>query len=370
MRILFVGGGTGGHIYPALAVADAVKKAMPDCEILFAGTPFGMEARIVPQAGYNFTPIKVHGFQRKITPENIVKNVQACFYLATSLPQARRIIKDFKPDIVFGTGGYVCGPILRAAAKMGIKTAVHESNAYPGMTTRLLSKLVNVVMLPNETARKHLDEGVNCVITGNPLRGQISQKSRESARIELKLDGGMTILSYGGSLGAGGINDAMLDLMVWEQKKGDINHIHGYGGMGKDSFIPDLRARGVQIKGNKRLDVREYIDNIGVCMAAADLVISRAGAMTLAEIQAVGRASILIPSPIVAENHQYHNALVLENKGAAIVVEQKNLTSQKIIEIVEELYNNREKLTQMSQNAKSMAVTDALTNILGVLMNL
>ena len=328
MKVLITGGGTAGHINPALAIASIIKKNRPDAEFLFAGTPFGMEARLVPAAGYKFAPIKVKGFQRKITLKNIGRNCKAAFYLTSAGACSRKIIKNFSPDIVIGTGGYVSGPIVRTAAKMGIPTAIHEQNAYPGVTTRILSKKASAVMLTVEEAKKYLDADVKYTVTGLPVRPELFGKSKAEARKELGIDDSMCILSFGGSLGAGCINSSMEEVIKWHTKEGlKINHIHGYGGMGKESFPKAMKENGIPLKSS-RLRITEYINDMDTCLAAADLVICRSGAATLAELEAIGRASILIPSPVVAGNHQYHNAMVLGRAGAAIVIEKKDVTAQ------------------------------------------
>jgi UDP-N-acetylglucosamine--N-acetylmuramyl-(pentapeptide) pyrophosphoryl-undecaprenol N-acetylglucosamine transferase len=348
MKILIAGGGTAGHINPALAIAGIIKKHRPDAEFLFAGTPFGMESRLVPQAGYDFAPIKVRGFQRSISPKNIVRNAEAMAYLTTAGHVARKIIKEFKPDIAIGTGGYVSGPVIRAAAKMHVPTAIHEANAYPGLTTKILAKYADIVMLTAEEAKAHLPDNVTFTVTGLPVRENIARISREDARKKLKLDDNMTILSFGGSLGANCINDLAEDLME-KFENDDINFIHGYGQNGRGQFK--------DMKDNKVI-ISEYIHNMNVCLAAADLVICRAGASTLAELMAVGRASILIPSPIVAGNHQYYNACVLGNAGGAIVIEQKDVRAQKIAEIVANMNKNREMLRSMAQKTAALNIPD------------
>ncbi len=370
MKVLIAGGGTGGHINPALAIASIIKEHEPNAEFLFAGTPSGMEAKLIPDAGYNFASIKVKGFQRKITLKNIKRNCDAVFCLFTSDKRAGEIIKDFNPDIAIGTGGYVSGPIIRKAAKLGIPTAIHEANAYPGVTTKLLSKEVDKVMLTVEEAVKYMDKDIDYVVTGLPVREGIAKKTREQARKQLGFDDGMCILSFGGSLGAGCINETMADVIEWHSKDGlAINHIHGYGGMGKESFPKAMVEKKVDLS-SKRLRISEYINDMDVCLAAADLVICRAGASTLAELQEMGRASILIPSPIVAGNHQLYNANVLGKAGAAIVIEQKNATSEDMINKVEELYNNRDKLKSMSQNAGKLAIRDTKERIYKVISEL
>ncbi len=370
MRVLLAGGGTGGHINPALAIASIIKEHRSDAEFLFAGTPNGMESKLIPEAGYNFAPIKVAGFQRKITLKNIKRNCQAVCYLMTSGSRAKSIIKEFKPDIAIGTGGYVSGPIIRMAAKMGVATAIHEQNAYPGVTNKLLSKEVDKVMLTVKEALNYMDKEINYTVTGLPVRSGISTKSRKQARAELGFDNEMCILSFGGSLGAGCINETMAEVIAWHTSKGlRINHIHGYGGMGKESFPAAMKSKGIPLK-NDRLRITEYINDMDTCLAAADLVICRSGASTLAELEAAGKASILIPSPIVAGNHQFHNANVLGKAGAAIVIEQKNVTNEIMIEKVNELYHNRSKLDNMSVKAGELAVKDTNDRIYAVIEEL
>lgn len=368
MKVLISCGGTGGHINPGLAIADIIKSKYPDTEFLFAGTPKGMEAKLVPQAGYRMEAIKVAGFQRKISLENVGRNIKAVAYLAASGKRAREIIKNFNPDIAIGTGGYAAGPVIRMAARMGIPTAIHEQNAYPGVTNKLLSKEVDYVMLTVKEALDFMDgRRFEYSVTGLPVRSNINHLSKSEARRKLGFNNDFTILSFGGSLGAGCINETMTETVKWHfGKKFNINHIHGYGGMGKDTFPQAMKAAGIPLK-NSRLRISEYINDMDICLAAADLVICRSGASTLAELEAAGKASILIPSPIVAGNHQYHNAMVLGKAGAAEVIEQKDVTSEKIISKIEELYNNPDKVSIMSQSAAGLHMNDTNERILSVI---
>jgi len=368
MRVLIACGGTGGHINPGLAIADIIKSKYPDTEFLFAGTPKGMESKLVPKAGYKLETIKVAGFQRKISIENIGRNAKALAYLVTSGKRAKQIIEGFKPDIAIGTGGYAAGPVIRKAARMGIPTAIHEQNAYPGVTNKLLSKEVDYVMLTVKEALKFMDETkFEHSVTGLPVRSNINTMSREEARKKLGFDDSFTILSFGGSLGAGCINDTMTEVIKWHVGKGlNINHIHGYGGMGKETFPQAMKAAGIPLKSD-RLRITEYINDMEVCLAAADLVICRSGASTLAELEAAGKASILIPSPIVAGNHQYHNAMVLGNAGAAVVIEQKDVTNEKMIAEIEKLYGDPAKVKSMSESAAKLHLTDTNDRILAVI---
>ena len=358
MKVLLAGGGTGGHINPALAIASIIKQHDPSAEFLFVGTPNGMEARLVPAAGYALETMHVAGFQRKLNWKNIKRNCRAAYYLATSQHRAKQILKQFQPDIAIGTGGYVAGPILHAAAHMGIPCAIHEQNAFPGVTNKMLAKEVDHVMLTVEKALDYLHPDCAYTVTGLPVRGGIAGMDRAAARKKLGFDDGMCILSFGGSLGAGCINEAMAKVIPWHTEKGmAINHIHGYGGMGKESFPKAMADAGIPMKSD-RLRITEYINDMDVCLAAADLVICRSGASTLAELEAAGRGSILIPSRIVTGNHQLHNSNVLGDAGASIVIEQKDASPERIIQEIEKLYQDRSRLTEMGQNAKALEISD------------
>ena len=371
MKVLIACGGTGGHINPGLAIADIIKTAYPDAEFLFAGTPDHMEAKLVPQAGYRFEAIKVAGFQRKLSLENIGRNIKAVSYLVTSGSRAKQIISGFKPDIAIGTGGYAAGPVIRMAAKMGIPTAIHEQNAYPGVTNKLLSKEVDYVMLTVKEALDFMDASkFEYSVTGLPVRSNINTMTKKEAREKLGFNDDFTVLSFGGSLGAGCINETMTEAIKWHTGKNlKINHIHGYGGMGKDTFPQAMKAAGIPLKSD-RLRITEYINDMDVCLAAADLVICRSGASTLAELEAAGKASILIPSPIVAGNHQYHNAMVLGKADAGVVIEQKDASATRIISEIDKLYQSPEKAEQMSANAAALHLADTNERILEVIKKL
>ena len=373
MRILFACGGTGGHINPAIAIASTLKAKQPDVKILFAGNPNGMEAKLVPQAGFDFAPIIIKGFQRKLTWFNIKYNISSVFYLTTASARSQKLIEGFHPDMVVGTGGYVSGPILRKAAQMGIRTVSHESNAFPGVTTKLLSRYVDEILLAVPEAKKYLHEGCQEVVVGNPVRESIVYADRARAREKLGITDQVCIVSFGGSQGAHRLNQAMADLMAWHTRQGSdfsgrIHHIHATGKYGVEDFPQMLEERGAQFRNNPNVDIREYIHDMDDCLAAADLVICRAGASTLSELEAAGRASILIPSPNVAENHQYHNGMVLVKNDAAVLIEEKDLTGELLCRKVEELVRNPQRLREIGQNAQKLARIDANEKIYEELM--
>ena len=369
MRVLIAAGGTAGHINPALAIAGAIKKADPSAEIHFAGRKEGMEYRLVTQAGYPFHHIEITGFQRRLSLNNIKRNIITLWNLALSGPKARAMMKEVQPDLVIGCGGYVSGPIVRAAARRGIKTAIHEQNAFPGVTNKLLAKEVNIVLAASADAVEKLGAPEKTTVVGNPVRPEVLTADRAAARAKLNAGNRTVILSFGGSLGADRINQVVADLCAWEkQTHRNVLHLHATGSRGVKLF-EDLEAKNHFAPG-ANLVVKEYIDNMPDLLAAADLVISRSGALTLAELEAMGRASILIPSPNVAENHQYYNALELQNAGAAIVIEEKDLTGVKLIETVHALLAEPGKLTAMGTAAKTLGNPKSLELITAKLLEL
>lgn len=364
MRILLAGGGTAGHINPALAIAGYIRDKRPDTEFLFIGNKDGMEQRLVPQAGFKIESIVISGFKRSFSPKNMIENVKTVKRTFSSSSKAKKIIAEFKPDICIGTGGYVSGPVIRTAAKMGIPCIIHEQNAFPGVTNKMLAKSVKKVMLAVPDAKKYFEKA-DVVITGNPVRGEILTADKEKSRQALGLDSRPVILSFGGSLGARKINEAVADLVARSGQDGRYQHIHAYGSYG-DWFPSLVKDKGTDIKKCDNLDIRPYIDNMPVCMAAADLVICRAGAITLSEIQAMGKPAILIPSPNVAENHQYHNAMALVNKGAAEIIEESQLSGALLMKKADEMLIDSQNLDKISENSRKMAIIDANERIYSV----
>ncbi len=367
MKVLLAGGGTAGHINPAIAIANEINARYPGSEFLFAATPRGMEADLVPKSGYPVSFIKLSGFNRSFHPADVLHNCRSAWYLALSNHTARKMIKSFAPDVVVGTGGYLSGPIVRAAARMKIPTLIHEQNAFPGVTTKLLSREVDMVMLAFSEAKQRLPQGVPSEVVGNPVRQEFISTSRQQARKALGLDDSFTILSFGGSLGARAINEMALDLMEWHCHKKNINHIHGYGKNGKEIFPKALLERGVSLDAFPRIQIKEYIDNIYLYVAAADLVISRAGASSIIELEVTGTPSILVPYPYAAENHQYYNAKVLEDNGAAVIIEEKDYQKEKLIQLVDSFVSDPEKQIAFSENAKRLAVYDTAKRIVDLI---
>lgn len=375
MKLLFATGGTAGHINPALAVASYIKETYPDTEILFIGTADHMESRLVPNAGFDFKTIDICGFKRSLSPKAIIDNIKTVGKLIKSEKDSKNIIKDFNPDVAIGFGGYVSGPVISKSAKMHIPCCIHEQNAYPGITNKQLAKKVDKVMLTVDDARSHLKAKKDIVLTGLPVRGELLNKQKFQARIELGIaDDKPLVLSFGGSLGAAPLNEAMFQILLENAENDSVYHIHSVGTNGKDylyKFIENgfmERAENVLYKGN--VEVRLYIDNMDTCMAAADLVIGRAGASSLSEIEAMGKASILIPSPYVAENHQFHNAMALVNRNAARILEEKDLSTDSLKALMNELISDRAELQNIEKNAKDMAIIDSRERIADIILSL
>lgn len=359
MRVLLTGGGTAGHINPALAIAGYIKDKHKDAEILFVGNKGGMEERLVPNAGYNIETIVISGFRRKITPKNIVYNIKTISRLWSSSVQSKKIINKFKPDVCVATGGYVSGPVMRSAAKLGIPCVIHESNALPGVTSKILSKDMDAILLAVEDARKYFDSSLNITVTGNPIRSDFFKYTKEEARKILELDDRPLVVSAGGSLGAERLNEHIVEVLNNSAKNGKIQHIHsaGYGKITDE--MKKIKAENIR--------VMEYI-NMPLCLAAADVIICRAGAMTITEISAVGKASVLIPSPYVAENHQFHNAMSLVNVGASEIIEEKNLNSKILSEKIESVLSSKEKNEEMGKNARKIYVENTDEKIYNAIM--
>lgn len=352
MRILFSGGASGGHVNPALAIAEIMKANYPDCEIAFVGTPDGIENSLVPQAGYKLYKIKIEGVNGK----SGVKKLRACARAFTSQIAAKKIVKNFKPDIVIGTGGYACWPALSAAVSMGIPTVLHESNSQPGLAVRKLQNKVDIILTNFESTREKLSSTACVINVGNPVRRDCSVLTREEARKRLSVDGEkFVVLSFGGSLGAECLNNAAVAYMQnFAADRSDVISYHVGGRNYYGDAVEKFKAKG--LLDNDRNNLISFTNELPLYMAAADVVICRAGAMTITELARMGKAAIIIPSPYVTDNHQFINAKALADAGAAILIEEKDISIDgRISSELEKLYEDRQRLCEISARVKEFA---------------
>ena len=362
MKIIVSGGGTGGHIYPALTLIDAIKSKRPEADFLYVGTEKGLEADIVPKAGINFIALKLEGgFERRFTLENISRAANAIW----SVKRAGDIVKDFKPNVVVGTGGYVCGPILLAASLMKVPTLIQEQNAVAGVTNKILSKFVDKIAVGTRDALKNFPHD-KTTYTGNPIRAEVLKAKREDGLKEFNFKDDLPIvLISGGSRGARSINNAMIDVLKSEAGKNSAQFLHVTGKGEFDSVmekLSDLDAPNIKVV--------PYLYNMPQAMAMADLAIFRAGATGLAELTARGVPAILIPYPFAAENHQEFNARALVEAGAARMILNKDLTADILSAQLDELLASPQTLKQMAKASLSLGKPDAADEIADIILSL
>ncbi|MBR3949248.1 MAG: undecaprenyldiphospho-muramoylpentapeptide beta-N-acetylglucosaminyltransferase [Oscillospiraceae bacterium] len=370
MNLIFTCGGTAGHINPAIAVAKRCKERDPECKILFIGATGHMEEKLVPQAGFEVTCLPGSGLSRKLNLAGIRKNIRAVKCVLDAVKTCKKIFREFQPDAVIGTGGYASFPALYAAQTMGIPTCVHESNALPGVTTKLAAGKASRVLVAFEESVQHYKHPEKVEVVGMPVRKEFLSTTREAARAELGLKGHVVVSAFG-SQGAKVMNETVADMIPMEQKDGfPFHHIHATGSFGREWMPQRVKDNGVDYEAVPSLDIREYIYNMPTVMAAADVVIGRAGSATCNEIAASGIPCILIPSPNVTNNHQEKNARVLEEGGGAVVVLEKECSAQKLYELICQLLADSERREEMSRNLRGMVRQDSTERICDIVEEL
>ncbi len=371
MNLIFTCGGTAGHINPAIAVANMMKERYPDAKILFIGAKGHMEEKLVPQAGFEVICLPGSGLSRKLNLEGIKKNFYAVKCVLDAVKACKKIYREFKPHVVIGTGGYASFPALYAAQSMGIPTCVHEANAVPGVTTKLAANKANRVLVAFEESVQYYKHPEKVEVVGMPVRKEFLYTKREDARRELGLGDEHVVVSAFGSQGAKVMNETMADMMPMEQNDGfPFHHIHATGSFGKEWMPKRVKDNGVDYENCPRLDIREYIYNMPTVMAAADVIIGRAGSATCNEIAASGTPCILIPSPNVTNNHQEKNARVLEAGGGAVVVLEKDCSPEKMYELVKSLLADPERRADMRQKLHEMVRLDCTERICDIVEEL
>ena len=369
MKFVFTCGGTAGHINPALAVAGRLRELLPDSEMLFIGAEGKMEMELVPREGYRIEGLKITNISREHSLSGIAHNLDTLKNVAVSLHEAKKLIREFAPDAVIGTGGYVCYPVLTAAHELHIPTFVHESNAVPGLTTKMLAEHVDRVLVGFEDSRRYYKHPDRVEVTGTPVRGEFGCETKEQAKAELGIPAGeKLVVSVWGSLGAGHMNEIMTEMIPMLDGRQGFRLLHAagsryYAGMAAKlgETAPDMAGNGVEL--------REYIYDMPRVMTAADLVMCRAGASTISELCYMGKPVIIVPSPNVTNNHQEKNARVLEEAGGAKVLLEGEFDAQSLLADVKALLADDDKLKAMSAAMTSLAAEDATERICGIILD-
>lgn len=354
LKVIISGGGTGGHIFPALSIANALKETDPNCEILFIGAEDRMEMQRVPQAGYEIIGLPIRGFYRK----QLWKNISVLRMILKSLITVKKVIKKFQPDVVVGVGGFASGPTLKAAEKLNIPTLLQEQNSYAGVTNKLLAKKANKICVAYPNMEKFFDAS-KIILTGNPVRQDIleNQHSKEDAKKAFNLDANRPVaLILGGSLGALSINTALMGL-IDELSKSNTQYIWQTGKL----YIDRVKecAKGKKISN---LIITDFISDMSMAYAAADIIVSRAGASSISEFTLLGKPVILIPSPNVAEDHQTKNAMALVNKGAALIIKDSDI-KENIYQDIEKTLADTKLMESLSDNIKTLALPNSASRI-------
>jgi len=357
MKVLVAGGGTGGHVYPAIAIANELRHRHPDWQIEFAGRHNQIEGRAVPAAGYTIHNLHVSGYERFY---NLWEKALVIGRLVIAMKDSFVLLHKIKPDIVIGTGGYISGPITMAAALKGIPTLVSEQNVIPGFTIKTLSKVVDTVCIPFSEAREHMAKPEKCVLTGNPVRREFGLFTREMARKSLGIgENQKFIFSMGGSLGAASINEAVSEMILRKAEDKSFYFIHVTGKGDYEDVISKLKEKGFDQDRYDNVKILSFTEDMPMMLNAADMVISRSGAMSLSEINYVGVPAIYVPYPYAVHDHQTKNAMFSVKNNAAVLIEDDRLTSDMLISCIEDILSDEEKASEMRANSKAIGITNS-----------
>ena len=348
MKVIIAAAGTGGHINPGIAIANEIKKHNPNADITFIGTKRGLENDLVPRAGYKLRTIEAYGIVRKISIQNFINFCKTL----KSYNVAKKIIKEINPDIIIGTGGYICGPVFTSGTKLGIPTMLHESNAFPGVAVKVLSKKTDTILVGFEDAKKRLPNAKNVVVSGTPTKVckiNLTPEQKASLRKQLRIENNLPmVVIFGGSQGAESINRCLVELINKELNK----KYHIVWAVGQKNY-EDVKSK---IKKEYNATIVPYIYNMEEVLNLADLVVARSGAMTITEVAKCGKPAIFVPFPYATENHQEYNARVLANVDAAKIILDKNLNVSNLNDTINDIINDKEKLKQMGENAEKIAI--------------
>ncbi len=375
MRVIIAAAGTGGHINPGIAIANKIMEEEPNSEVIFIGTPRGLENDLVPRAGYELKTINAYGIRRSFTLQNISRLCKTIH----SISEAKKIIKEFKPDLVIGTGGYICISTCIAAKKKHVPYMMHESNVLPGVATKILAKDAKKVMVGFKEAVERLPEGTNVVVTGTPTKNKSLNYDKyeiEHKKIELGFDKDLPlILVFGGSQGAQSINKSLVDIISKYNDKNSNEKIKyqviwATGPKQYEIIRKELMKQDLNIDNIDKMKIVPYIYNMEEISNVADLSVCRSGAMTITELEKIGKPAIFIPYPFAAENHQEYNARALEKAGAAKVIVDSELTAEKLDNMINELTKDKNKLEQMSKASKALSIDNVEDRIYKEIKNL
>ena len=370
MRVVFTCGGTGGHINPAIAVAKILKERKPDAQILFVGARDGMERNLVPREGFKIETIYLRNYLRSFKPKAVWHNIRAMFLAQQALRKADKIIREFKPDVIIGTGGYASFPMLKQGARRGIPTALHEANAVPGLATKMVCDHVDKILVSFEESRKEYKNADRVIAVGMPVREEFVYTKREEARKALGLGDEPLIVSAWGSLGAREMNKKIAQFMKLECEEDLYHHIHATGSFGWEWMPNFVKEQGVDLASHPKVKMQEYIYNMPTVMAAADVFISRAGASTINEIAAAGTPCIIVPSPNVTNDHQEKNARILEQRGAAVVIRESECDGETLYKEAKKLLENEGRRKEMRKALRDVAVIDSAERIYEIILEL
>ena len=367
-RVIFTCGGTAGHVNPAIALAQKITEYNPEAEFLFVGAERGLERDLVTKAGYAFESVHISSFYRSFKPASIKHNLISLCNLVRGPREAKTILRSFRPQVVIGTGGYASYPVVKAAAGMGIPTAVHESNIVPGLTTKLLEPSADRIMVGFEACRQHYRHPEKVLVTGTPVRTDFFACTKAQAKERLGLsDGRPLVVSFWGSLGASGMNRQMVEFMGLEAQEGSFHHIHAAGKSGYAMMRQLLEEKKLDLEKYSFIELREYIYDMATVMRAADLVICRAGASTVSELTALGIPALIVPSPYVTNNHQEKNARELERAGGAQVLLEKDCSGAQLFQAASAVLRDRQRRADMEKAMAKMGICDATQRIYGVI---
>ncbi|MGE5590941.1 MAG: undecaprenyldiphospho-muramoylpentapeptide beta-N-acetylglucosaminyltransferase [Bacillota bacterium] len=360
LRVVITGGGTGGHVYPALTIAHTLKALEPATEVLYVGTASGMEADLVPRAGLDFE--SVHG--SGVVLKSAGKAAAGLFQAARGTLESLRLLRRWRPDVVVGTGGYVSGPVVLAGKLVGARLAIQEQNIAPGVTIRLLARLAHRVFLPDEAARDFFPGGAKYMVTGNPVRAEVVQADRAEARRRLGVpDGGRLLYVFGGSRGAQAMHRALVPRLKSLLTRPDLMILYVTGQANFDRVAAQLHEQGIELEIPGKIMVKPYLYEAADALAAADLALVRAGAMTMAEIAVRGLPAVIIPIPHAIYNHQERNARVPEERGAAVVLRESELTPDSLERALTGLLDQPGRLEEMGRRMKELGRPEAAERI-------